>query len=608
MNRVSLRKRLKSVRDLAKGFRVQQVDAEKHLLSVAQELWYRLDTPTSLGLYLCAKYGDILSILKHEVDPKGYTSSESFYLDHQAVGFLKKCPLSAVALPERESSAIDKFRLAESMCRETNIRFRSRMKGLLASSPVESVLFRAQQKIFSWIGEGPNPHAWASRCRFGPGSDDLTKGHRVGAYHKLSALSATADFADGALALALDHPAWSRSLLGIDPFESPEGFDSFQSNVTSGNEVVFVPKNALTERSIAVEPRMNVYAQLGLGDLLRTSLRNRAGLDLNTQDLNQDLAYDASVHGHLATIDLSMASDTMSIEVVRDLLPIKWFNALDWCRSKKGFFSWTSSWEIYEKFSSMGNGYTFELETMLFLALARACNDHLGIVNHYTRVYGDDIICPVEAVALLEEVLVYCGFKVNTTKSFSSGCFRESCGADFFDGTNVRPHFCKEVPTDAKSLFNLANGIRRAGHRLGHGKFCDRRFRPAWLRTVHRIPRPLRELYTQPVVSARVWGISFDAGDGGLVLNPDEFLASSLTRFCREWNEGFYFGTLVDRAWHEREDLTTPSTLYAYALYRCKDGFPPDLKPGIVSGRGSVGVRLNLRAYTRRVEDLGPWL
>jgi len=549
----------------------------------------------------------LLSVLQHSINPNDYTSAELFGLDYQAVSFLKKCPLSVVTSDEKEAAATRKFWEAEEDCRATNARFRSRYSGGIGSPLVEAVLHGAQRKIFNWIGEGPNPHEWALRCRFGPGADDKTSGAKVGAYHKLSALSATAEFADCAVSLALDHPPWARYLAGFDIEVSDGSVSEISCSIQPGNIVLFVLKTAMIFRTIAKEPRDNVFAQLGLGAILRDCLRTRAKLDLNTQRPNQDLAYDASLKGHLATIDLISASGTIAREFVRDLLPEGWFNALDICRSRMGYLN--GSWFNYEQFSSMGNGYTFELESLIFYALVSATCEHLGIVNYYSRVFGDDIVCPVEAVASLEEVLRYCGFRVNPEKSFSSGVFRESCGADFFDGTNVRPHFCKEVPTDATSLYNLANGIRRASYRLGRGHYCDRRFRPAWLRTVRRIPEPLRSLYTPSLVTERVWGPDIEAGDGGLALNPDEFLSTAFARFNREYQAGFYFGTALPVPWKGRVDDKTPSLTLLYALYRCKDGsLPEGTAPGVVTGRSSLGRRLTVRAYTLTLADYGLWL
>lgn len=607
----------REARRLLKTFKLRRDEGESLVVDIAQDLWYRLNTPTSLGLSLCAKYGDLLSVLEHTVSAKDYTSAEDFRLDYQAVSFLKKCDFSTPTLKSRrEDSALQKFMQAERQCSETNARFRSRYAGGASSPPVESVLFRAQRKIAAWIGASPDAREWAFRCRFGPGADDLTSGPCTGSYHKLSALSSTEDFADGALSLALDHPAWARSLVSessgeISPFGFFEGLEieagELAVRICPGNKVAFVPKTALTLRSIAVEPRMNVYAQLGLGSILRDLLKTRAHLDLDEQRSNQELAYDASRFGHLATIDLSMASDTIARELVRDLLPEGWFNALNWCRSKNGFLN--GSWFQYEKFSSMGNGFTFELESMIFFALVTSVCEHLGLVNYYTRVFGDDIICPTEAVGLLEEVLSYCGFTVNAQKSFSTGVFRESCGADFFDGTNVRPYFCKEVPIDAPGLFNLANGIRRAAYRSGHGFFCDRRFRPAWLRTVRRIPELLRSLYSVSLVTRRSWGFDIEAGDGGLALNQDEFLSTPFARFARELQAGWHFATAIARPWRTEPDDKGSNRLYAYALYSCRDGdFPVTPSAGLVSGRGSVGYQLTTRGYTPVVADYGPWL
>jgi hypothetical protein len=53
------------------------------------------------------------------------------------------------------------------------------------------------------------------------------------------------------------------------------------------------------------------------------------------------------------------------------------------------------------------------------------------------RVYGDDIIVPVEYVFAVVSRLEAFGFKVNKNKSFWSGYFRESCGKDYYEGTDV---------------------------------------------------------------------------------------------------------------------------------------------------------------------------
>lgn len=106
----------------------------------------------------------------------------------------------------------------------------------------------------------------------------------------------------------------------------------------------------------------------------------------------------------------------------------------------------------------MGNGFTFPLETLLFYSLVRACCGNEATVS----VYGDDIICPVENIPLVFEVLQACGFLVNTSKSFWSGPFRESCGKDFLFGSDVRPLYVKRT-LSAADAFVLHNGYVRRG-------------------------------------------------------------------------------------------------------------------------------------------------
>ena len=87
----------------------------------------------------------------------------------------------------------------------------------------------------------------------------------------------------------------------------------------------------------------------------------------------------------------------------------------------------------------MGNSYTFELESLIFFSLAYATCTHLGLSPKNVSVYGDDVVIPVEAMNLFREVLTVCGFIINTDKSYSSGPFRESCGADYLEGLDIRP-------------------------------------------------------------------------------------------------------------------------------------------------------------------------
>lgn len=227
-----------------------------------------------------------------------------------------------------------------------------------------------------------------------------------------------------------------------------------------GNRIAFVPKSYKTHRTIAIEPTMNLYLQLGVDGYIRKRLK-RWGFNLDDQTKNQELARLGSLNGRYATLDLSMASDTVSTRLCRELLPEDWFHYLMDLRSPYGDLDGRKI--IYEKISSMGNGYTFALESLIFASLVYGTSRVLegGFNKDEFCVYGDDIIVPVNHVDLLVAALKTAGFTVNTDKSFFNGFIRESCGTDWFKGKAIRPVFIKTTPKDLKQLFSDHNRMRR---------------------------------------------------------------------------------------------------------------------------------------------------
>jgi hypothetical protein len=217
----------------------------------------------------------------------------------------------------------------------------------------------------------------------------------------------------------------------------------------------FVPKNAKTYRSVIVEPVLNGLYQLALGDHMTRRLA-AFGVDLRDQTRNQDLALSGSLTGDLATLDLSAASDSVSTELVFSLLPLDW--AIGLARGRTGHVLYRGNRLALEKFSSMGNGFTFPLQSLIFWALARAICDNDETVS----VYGDDIILPSARSAEFIRLLTCTGFTVNEEKSYTEGPFRESCGRDFYRGIDVRPYFQKEW-VSPRTLFTLHNYYVRRG-------------------------------------------------------------------------------------------------------------------------------------------------
>jgi len=196
-----------------------------------------------------------------------------------------------------------------------------------------------------------------------------------------------------------------------------------------------VPKTALVDRTIAIEPLLNGYVQKGIDEYLRLLLK-RVGLDLEHQEPNQELALLGSLPNQVdpfVTIDLSSASDSISLEVVRYLLPPAWFDLLNRTRSP-GYTFDGANYLRYEKFTSMGNGFCFPLETLIFASVCAVLSKPKDFI-----VYGDDIIVRQSVAHEVLKTLWGLGFRHNTDKTFLSGEFRESCGADYYAGQNVRP-------------------------------------------------------------------------------------------------------------------------------------------------------------------------
>lgn len=255
--------------------------------------------------------------------------------------------------------------------------------------------------------------------------------------------------------------------------------------------VVLVPKTLKTPRVIAIEPTCMQYMQQAVAERLVRLIEDDSVLKkmigFTDQVPNQDLAREGSLHGNFATLDLSEASDRVSNEHVRSLLANHpWLSAgVDACRSRKarvpGYFRKPETVIELAKFASMGSALTFPLEAMVFLTVVVLAKEQARGRRYKSRntiqreldgarIYGDDIIVPTDIAESVIEYLELYGFKVNTSKSFWTGKFRESCGKEFYDGTNVSitrvrrdfPQSRKDVP-EILSLVSLRNQFYQDG-------------------------------------------------------------------------------------------------------------------------------------------------
>jgi hypothetical protein len=312
-------------------------------------------------------------------------------------------------------------------------------------------------------------------CRHGPGSSTGTVKGKVSSYHKYLnwPYHVTSRSVRYARLLIQSDERWMGALeedyrvkKGIPPW-CILNWDSFWNEVLicqDSNRITTVPKDYSKNRPIAIEPTLNVMLQLGVEDVIRRRLR-KWNIDLNSQFRNAELARVGSLGSDAdkpATIDLSNASDTVSLRLCKLLLPPEWFEYLFALRSPKGVLPCGDILR-YRKISSMGNGYTFALESLIFASIAQAAVKY--VFGRYDRdkvsVYGDDIIVPESAAKLTCALLVSCGFKVNTEKSFLSGDVKESCGSDWIRGINVRPVSLKKRPTIVTDLISHRNLIGR---------------------------------------------------------------------------------------------------------------------------------------------------
>ncbi len=225
-----------------------------------------------------------------------------------------------------------------------------------------------------------------------------------------------------------------------------------------GNVMFFVPKNNDIERVACKEPDLNLYLQKATGDFIRSRLK-RVGINLNDQSINQRLAREGSLTGKLATLDLSSASDSVTTQLVCRLLSVDWFSFLDGIRCKRTVLP-DGTLHENEMLSSMGNGFTFELESLIFYALVKAIarlkGEH-GIIS----VYGDDIIAPSSLVGVVKCLFSFVGFTLNSEKTFSRGFFRESCGGHYYRGVDVTPFYIKSPITTLPGLIKALNALRR---------------------------------------------------------------------------------------------------------------------------------------------------
>lgn len=391
-------------------------------------------------------------------NPMSYTDAQAFAVDYQAWNILRK----AEVCPFR--GKVDKDKALKKAVRsflevEERLRYINRKGYIPGTAPFgdmpapEQVLWLARRKIQDCLGAF-DPDVMIQNSVFTSGaSTRVTRSDGNPSNKYTGKPQVTRNCALLGVCAIWHSPAW-RSY-----FQDLYGRDSDPLSwveVVEGSEYFTVPKTFESIRGAAMEAELNMYLQKGIGEMIRNRLR-RVRVDLNDQTWNQYLASCGARTGALATIDLAAASDSVGL-VLLELLPADWARFIRLTRSEKVKLP-CGTWHTLEKVSSMGNGFTFELESLLFWALTSASVALCGLTDRRIGIYGDDIICHRDAAPTVINTLAYLGFETNVEKTFVDGPFRESCGKHYFYGCDVTPFMVKDDYTGDPDGYHYINRL-----------------------------------------------------------------------------------------------------------------------------------------------------
>lgn len=406
---------------------------------------------------MCVITSNIAALLPKSIDVKinSDMSYQQAALCHLHNNVLKKYHEDRMT-KEARKAAVAKFLESNSICKSFSwnqesyyydiaLRVRDRLYEIFHSGPM-------QENVLSLFEIVQN-------CMPGPGSSLGTK--ETSFYGKLFGSKLTTYDSSGTL-----YRYWSENLSHRWKSAEKARLSEYGLDFRSASNMSFAHKNLDEARTINTEASLEMLLQKGAAAILERLLRKFYNIDIRKQPLiNRLLARLGSLDGSNATIDLKDGSNRISTEFYRLVLPKQVFLALDRIRAKRIVIPKALSdhaGEIdLEMFSTQGDGFTFALQTLMFASITEAVYESMGLPTdcrdypHFS-VFGDDIICVKSAFHKVTKMLEFCGFTVNTEKSFNSGPFRESCGADFFKGHNIRSVYIKRIRHERHkySVFN----------------------------------------------------------------------------------------------------------------------------------------------------------
>lgn len=274
-------------------------------------------------------------------------------------------------------------------------------------------------------------------------------------------------------------------------YQEAQLVDIYEPGMELPVKITLVPKTMKTPRIIAVEPTAMQYVQQGILELIVNYVEEdpilRKMVSWQSQIPNQEMARQGSIDGLLATLDLSEASDRVSNALVNRML--KNFPHLsEACQRTRSTRAKLPDGKLIElrKFASMGSALCFPIESMVFITLSllgvaraqgvRPSRHWLKSMTGKVRTFGDDIVVPSSSAQLVSLTLSDFGLKVNTTKSFWTGEFRESCGKEYFRGSDVSiTKIRRNIPRSKRDLDELVSSVstRNQLYELGYWEAAD---------------------------------------------------------------------------------------------------------------------------------------
>ncbi|UJQ85542.1 MAG: putative replicase protein [Alehxovirus frumentivicinum] len=315
-----------------------------------------------------------------------------------------------------------------------------------------------------------------------------------------------------------DFPSWPAKLSNVFPM-SLYGFSSYNSWVEfvrrgedpsrfSLNEppsrLIAVPKTLKGPRLIASEPVSHQWCQQSIKDYLTTRLAFTPiaqSIHFRDQTENQEFARRASHTQSHVTVDLSSASDRLSCWLVERIfrrLP-SLVEALHASRTRwvvNTIDRKSPRYHRLRKFACMGSACTFPVQSYVFSVLAHAAILHsrglavtitsLRRVSQEVRVFGDDIIIPADGWEVLQGLLRHLGLKVNHSKTYDSGKFRESCGLDAYAGHDVTPTYTMTYP-DVTRPESIVSSVATHNNYVNRGWLRAAKYTESRLRRLRRI-------------------------------------------------------------------------------------------------------------------------